>query len=65
MQGLDEAIFRNIEACKELTNITKSSYGPNGNELLIDTQIIQLQIWTLPEFTSMPTKQLASSQGWK
>ena len=35
MQGLDEAIFRNIEACKELTNITKSSYGPNGNFSMI------------------------------
>ena len=35
MKGLEEAVFRNIEACKEITKITKSSYGPNGMSLLI------------------------------
>jgi len=35
--GLDEAIFRNLEACKQLTQITKSSYGPNGmNKMIIN-----------------------------
>lgn len=28
--GLEEAVFRNIHACKELATVTRSSYGPNG-----------------------------------
>ena len=28
--GLDEAVFRNITACRQLTQITRSSLGPNG-----------------------------------
>lgn len=28
--GMDEAVFRNINACRELTRVTRSSYGPNG-----------------------------------
>lgn len=34
---MDEAIFRNINACKELSRITRSSYGPNGmNKMVIN-----------------------------
>jgi T-complex protein 1 subunit theta len=29
--GLDEVAMKNIEACKELAETTKSAYGPNGN----------------------------------
>ena len=29
--GLDEAILKNIAACKEISNMTKTSLGPNGN----------------------------------
>lgn len=32
MQGLEEAVYRNISACREMTEITKSSFGPNGKE---------------------------------
>ena len=28
--GLDEAVLKNINACKELSLLTKSSMGPNG-----------------------------------
>ena len=28
--GLDEAVLKNIEACKQLSNILKTSMGPNG-----------------------------------
>ena len=28
--GMDEAVFRNLQACKEIARITRSSYGPNG-----------------------------------
>ena len=28
--GLEEAVFRNINACKELAVVTRSAYGPNG-----------------------------------
>jgi len=35
--GVDEALLKNIEACKELGKITKTSLGPNGmNKLLIN-----------------------------
>ena len=37
MQGLEEAVLRNIEAAKQLTQITKTSLGPNGrNKMLIN-----------------------------
>lgn len=28
--GLDEAVYRNIDACKELAQTTRTAYGPNG-----------------------------------
>ena len=28
--GLHEAIFRNVDACKQLADITRTSLGPNG-----------------------------------
>lgn len=28
--GLEEAVLRNIEACKNLSQITRTSLGPNG-----------------------------------
>jgi len=31
-QGLDEAVYRNIEACKGLAMVTRTSMGPNGTE---------------------------------
>uniref|UniRef100_A0A7S3D0A2 CCT-theta n=1 Tax=Palpitomonas bilix TaxID=652834 RepID=A0A7S3D0A2_9EUKA len=35
--GVDEAVLRNIEACKELSNITRTSLGPNGmNKLIVN-----------------------------
>ncbi|XP_056910646.1 T-complex protein 1 subunit theta isoform X1 [Takifugu flavidus] len=35
--GLDEAVFRNIRACKELSHTTRTAYGPNGmNKMVIN-----------------------------
>merc|ERR1719217_509836 len=35
--GVDEALLRNIEACKTLSRITKSSMGPYGmNKLIVN-----------------------------
>lgn len=28
--GLEEALLRNIEACKGISKLTKTGYGPNG-----------------------------------
>lgn len=28
--GVDEAVMKNIEACKALSQITRTSLGPNG-----------------------------------
>ncbi|KAJ3414711.1 T-complex protein 1 subunit theta [Chytridiales sp. JEL 0842] len=37
MQGLEEAVYRNIAATKELSQITRTSLGPNGrNKMVID-----------------------------
>ncbi|RMZ53526.1 hypothetical protein APUTEX25_003348, partial [Auxenochlorella protothecoides] len=37
MSGLEEAVLRNIEACKGLTQITRTSLGPNGmNKVVIN-----------------------------
>lgn len=33
--GLEEAILRNIDACKEISNMTKTSFGPNGAKKMI------------------------------
>lgn len=30
MSGLDEAVLKNIDACKQLSTITRTSLGPNG-----------------------------------
>lgn len=30
MSGLEEAVLKNIDACKGLTQITRTSLGPNG-----------------------------------
>lgn len=31
--GVNEAVVKNIEACKELSTITKTSLGPNGESI--------------------------------
>lgn len=35
--GLEEAVYRNIQACKELAHTTRTAYGPNGmNKMVIN-----------------------------
>ncbi|XP_049565682.1 T-complex protein 1 subunit theta isoform X1 [Orcinus orca] len=35
--GLEEAVYRNIQACKELAQTTRTAYGPNGmNKMIIN-----------------------------
>eukprot|EP00245_Coleochaete_scutata_P002966 TRINITY_DN14219_c0_g1_i1.p1 TRINITY_DN14219_c0_g1~~TRINITY_DN14219_c0_g1_i1.p1 ORF type:complete len:545 (+),score=124.80 TRINITY_DN14219_c0_g1_i1:157-1791(+) len=37
MSGLDEAVLKNIDACKQLSLITRTSLGPNGmNKMVIN-----------------------------
>jgi T-complex protein 1 subunit theta len=33
--GLEEAIYRNINACREISNMTKTSFGPNGAKKMV------------------------------
>lgn len=35
MSGLDEAVLKNVDACKELSDITRTSLGPNGRNKLV------------------------------
>lgn len=34
ISGLDEAVLKNIEACMQVSKITSSSLGPNGEPLV-------------------------------
>jgi len=37
LSGLEQAILRNIEACQQLADMTRTSFGPNGmNKLIIN-----------------------------
>ncbi|KAJ7971879.1 T-complex protein 1 subunit theta [Quillaja saponaria] len=37
LSGLDEAVLKNVEACKQLSTITRTSLGPNGmNKMVIN-----------------------------
>ncbi|OMO98950.1 Chaperonin Cpn60/TCP-1 [Corchorus olitorius] len=37
LSGLDEAVIKNIDACKQLSTITRTSLGPNGmNKMVIN-----------------------------
>ncbi|KAL2912224.1 T-complex protein 1 subunit theta [Polyrhizophydium stewartii] len=42
MQGLEEAVFRNIAATKELTEITRTSLGPNGRNKMVINHLEKL-----------------------
>lgn len=42
--GLEEAISRNIEACKEISDKTKTSIGPNGMKKIVVNHIDKLFI---------------------
>ena len=41
--GLDEAVMKNIEACKQLAGIIKTSMGPNGACLTLRFQLVCLR----------------------
>jgi T-complex protein 1 subunit theta len=34
LSGLQEAVLKNIDACREVAAITRTSYGPNGEGVL-------------------------------
>jgi T-complex protein 1 subunit theta len=42
--GLEEAILRNIAACKEISLLTRTSYGPNGMKKMVVNHIDRLFI---------------------
>jgi T-complex protein 1 subunit theta len=42
--GVQEAVLKNIEACKLLASIVRSSFGPNGNNKLICNRLDKLFI---------------------
>ena len=35
ISGLEEAVLKNIEACKGLSQIARTSLGPNGAKILM------------------------------
>ena len=40
--GMDEAVYRNIEACKELAKTLKSAYGPHGQNKMVINHLDKL-----------------------
>lgn len=42
MQGLEDAVFRNISACKDLSNIVRTSLGPNGRNKMVINHLEKL-----------------------
>jgi T-complex protein 1 subunit theta len=38
--GLEEAVLRNIDACKALSQITRTSMGPNGAQLAASNETL-------------------------
>ena len=41
-QGLDEAVYRNINACRSLSQVTRTSLGPNGKNKMIINHLDKL-----------------------
>jgi T-complex protein 1 subunit theta len=39
--GLEEAVYRNITACKEIANIVRTSFGPNGESVQDRRQLLE------------------------
>jgi T-complex protein 1 subunit theta len=48
LQGLDEAILRNIEAVVELSDLVRTSFGPNGKKSNLQ-DYVQLTLKTRTE----------------
>lgn len=44
LSGVEEAVLKNIEACKELSDITRTSLGPNGRNKLVINHLDKLFI---------------------
>ncbi|KAJ2557464.1 T-complex protein 1 subunit theta [Coemansia sp. RSA 1933] len=42
LQGLEEVIFRNIQATKEMSEITRTSFGPNGRNKMVVNHLEKL-----------------------
>lgn len=42
--GLEEAVLKNINACKEISTLTKTSLGPNGMKKMIINHIEKIFI---------------------
>ncbi|KAJ2356259.1 T-complex protein 1 subunit theta [Coemansia sp. RSA 2618] len=42
LQGLEEVIFRNIQATKEMSEITRTSFGPNGRNKMVVNHLDKL-----------------------
>jgi T-complex protein 1 subunit theta len=42
--GLEEAVYKNIDACKEMTQIVRSSFGPNGMNKMIVNHLDKLYV---------------------
>jgi len=38
LKGVEEALLRNIEACKQLAEVVRTSLGPNGTKIMFASQ---------------------------
>jgi T-complex protein 1 subunit theta len=42
LSGVDEAVLKNIEACRDLMNIVRTSMGPNGMFVAVAMSVQQI-----------------------
>lgn len=54
LSGLDEAVLKNIDACKQLSLITRTSLGPNGAKIADP----------MNDFFFFPSRLIASSHAF-
>lgn len=64
LYGLNEAVLKNIDSCKQLSNITRTSLSPNGtNKMVIDPLDKLYKQMMLPLLTSCSQDFGFSRQG--
>lgn len=58
LSGLEQAILKNIEACKALSDMTRTSMGPNGMNKLVRAGGGSMVKWTQQGHEQAGTREL-------
>ncbi|CAD5332027.1 unnamed protein product [Arabidopsis thaliana] len=63
LAGLDEAVIKNTEACKELSTITRTSLSPNGLPLVVGFEIYRFCNIIMAKPAGGPRRDAAAAAG--